>query len=104
MRWRLITLIVMTYLALDVGDPLMPGAFQLVGACIKSVDACPERSVEALPPAPLALPPRLVLADPHANSELRPVDPVSRVPRDTPFLARPSLDARGPAPSSPGDH
>ena len=55
MRFRWVTLLVATYLALDFATPMLPGAVQLVDGSLEVVAGCPARSAEKPVPAVTAL-------------------------------------------------
>jgi len=67
MRYRFLAVAVVCYLSLDLANPMMPGAFQLVGVSFESVDSSQARSEEMATPATTAFSaPRRVEPEPRA--------------------------------------
>jgi hypothetical protein len=59
MRFRCLTLLILVYLTLDVANPMMPGAVQLVEGSIEMVAGCQARTAEDPAPIITTLPRRL---------------------------------------------
>ena len=51
MRSRWITVVLTLYVSLDLANPMMPGAVQLVGASLETVDGCQCRTSGIATPA-----------------------------------------------------
>jgi hypothetical protein len=47
MPFRRLTLLVVVYVALDLANPMMPGAVQLVGGALETIDGCQHRIDDA---------------------------------------------------------
>jgi hypothetical protein len=56
MRRRWVILAVVVYVAMDLANPMMPGAVQLVGPSLETVYGCQSRSDDAQMPALPAIP------------------------------------------------
>lgn len=56
MPFRKVALLVLTYLALDFANPMMPGAVQIVDGSLATVAGCPTRGAEVPAPVVAALP------------------------------------------------
>jgi hypothetical protein len=103
MRWRWVTLAVVVYVTLDLANPLMPGAVQLVGPSLETVYGCPSRSDDAQAPVRPAIPRHIELIAPERTRALP--DLARRAPR-FPILAalfRPPIEPSSAAPSPPSD-
>jgi hypothetical protein len=102
-RCRQLALLVMVYVALDLANPMMPGAVQLIGAALEAVDGCHARCDEIRAPALPAIPRATVRLAP----ERRPARP--RVGRAAPrvphvgAVVRAAVEPSGTAPSSSDD-
>ena len=103
MRFRRLTLLVGLYLALDVANPMMPGAVQLVDGSLHTVAGCQARSAENPMPATTVLPRHLSTIEPQPRCILPPAPMVS-LASPTPILFRAPLESRStPASSSDDD-
>ena len=79
MRYRFLAVALVCYLSLDLANPMMPGAFQLVGVSFESVDSSQARSEEIVAPAAAAFPaPRRV--EPEPRAVLRLMGPLLEIP------------------------
>lgn len=103
MQFRRVTLLLLTYLALDFANPMMPGAVHLVEGSLETVAGCQARGAED--PAPMAT------AGPRYVSTLvRQREPILRAGRvvssspPTPVFFRAPIESRStPASSSDDD-
>ena len=103
MRFRGLTLVVMVYLALDLANPMMPGAVQLVGTSLETIDGYQPRSDEASARALPSVPRHVGLVPPQRTPSLQATPPIA--PR-VPILAglvRASFESSGNASSSSDD-
>src|SRR5262245_20644979 len=74
------TLALMLHLTLDFATPLLPGAFQLVGSCLDTVEVSQTRSWKVPAPAPAARRFRPVVPQREAMvQEARRISPTSPV-------------------------
>jgi hypothetical protein len=102
MRFRRVTLLVAVYVALDFGNPMMPGAFQLVGGSLETVAGCQPRSAEDPVPAITALPRHLsTIAPPREPT--RPAGRVVATLPPTPTSFRTAFEPHSAPPSSSDD-
>jgi hypothetical protein len=94
MRFRLVTLLVVVYVALDFANPMMPGAVQFAGGSFETVAGCQARSAEVPEPAATMLPGDLSTVVPLREPTLRALgrvvsfSPPAPVPVRTPFERR----------------
>ncbi len=103
MRARCLAVALVTYLSLDLANPMMPGAFQLVGASFESVDGSQARSEEIAEPATVAFsaPQRLA---PEPRPVLQPKGPPPEIPvLGSPVPLRRTAPAAEPASSIDDD-
>ena len=71
MAVRRVALVMVIYLALDLANPMMPGAFQIVGGCLQAVAGCQARPGEIPMPAVAVVPRDVSTESPPRESALR---------------------------------
>lgn len=103
MLYRLVTLLVTIYLAMDFANPMMPGAVQLVGGSLEMVAGCQARSAEDPAPAVTAFPRPLSTIVSQREPTLPPGRVVSASPPVPVFFRAPLEEPSTPASSSDDD-
>jgi hypothetical protein len=102
-RWRLVTLLLAIYVAMDLANPMMPGALQLVGASLKAVDGCQSNGVDAPDPLVPAVSRRVAPVVGRREAPLRPVTRAVRRTSASPPPVRSPLEPKSPAASLSDD-
>jgi hypothetical protein len=103
MRFRRVTLLVAIYLALDFGNPMMPGAVQLVGGSLETVAGCQARSAETPVLAVTVVPCHRSLDVAHEEAPLRAGRRVISASPPVPVLFRALLEPHSTPASSLDD-
>jgi hypothetical protein len=80
MRFGWLTLLVLIYLALDFGNPMMPGAVHLVEGSIEMIAGCQARAAEDPAPIVTTVPRRLWTVMPQREAVLSPWQALSVSP------------------------